>query len=50
MLFRSLIQMFCAAVVAGSNQVEAAKRLIAFLSSEPTTAAIRRNGMEPARK
>ena len=45
-----LIQMFCAAVVNGSNQVEASKRLIAFLSSERATAAIRKNGMEPARK
>ena len=45
-----LIQMFCAAVVNGSNQVEASQRLIAFLSSERATAAIRKNGMEPARK
>ena len=45
-----LIQMFCAAVVNGSNQVEASKRLIEFLSSERATAAIRKNGMEPARK
>jgi molybdate transport system substrate-binding protein len=45
-----LIQMFCAAVVDGSNQVEASKRLIAFLASERATAAIRQNGMEPARK
>jgi molybdate transport system substrate-binding protein len=45
-----LIQMFSAAVVDGSNEVEAAKQLIAFLSSERATAAIRKNGMEPARK
>ena len=45
-----LIQMFCAAVVKGSNEVEASKQLIAFLSSERATAAIRKNGMEPARK
>ena len=45
-----LIQMFCAAVVKGSNEVGASKQLIAFLSSERATAAIRKNGMEPARK
>lgn len=45
-----LIQMFSAAVVKGSNEVEASKQLIAFLSSERATAAIRKNGMEPARK
>ena len=45
-----LIQMFCAAVVKESKQVEASKRLIAFLSSERATAAIRKNGMEAARK
>lgn len=44
-----LIQMFCAAVVKGSNEVEASKQLIAFLSSERATATIRTNGMEPAR-
>jgi molybdate transport system substrate-binding protein len=45
-----LIQMFCAAVVKGSNEVEASKQLIAFLSSERAAAVIRKNGMEPARK
>jgi molybdate transport system substrate-binding protein len=45
-----LIQMFCAAIVKGSNEVESSKQLIAFLSSERATAAIRKNGMEPARK
>jgi len=45
-----LIQMFSAAVVKGSNEVEASKQLIAFFSSERATAAIRKHGMEPARK
>jgi molybdate transport system substrate-binding protein len=44
-----LIQMFSAAIVAGSKEVPAAKRLIAFLASQGAAAAIRRNGMEPAR-
>jgi molybdate transport system substrate-binding protein len=42
-----LIQMFSAAIVAGSSEVEAAKRLIVYLSSESAAAAIRRNGMVP---
>ena len=41
------IAVFSAAVVTGSTEVEAAKRLIAFLSSEHATAAMRKNGMEP---
>lgn len=43
-----LIQMFGAAVVAGSKQADAGKKLIAFLASARTAAAIRQNGMEPA--
>jgi molybdate transport system substrate-binding protein len=43
-----LIQMFSAAIVAGSKEVESGKRLIAFLASARTAAAIRQNGMEPA--
>jgi len=43
-----LIQMFAAAVVAGSKEAEAGKRLIAFLTSRRATAAIKANGMEPA--
>jgi len=43
-----LIQMFAAAVVAGSKEAEAGKRLIAFLTSRHATAAIKANGMEPA--
>jgi len=45
-----LIQMFAAAVVAGSKEAEAGRRLIAFLASGRTAAAIRKNGMEPAGK
>jgi molybdate transport system substrate-binding protein len=40
---------FTAAIVAGSKQTEAAKRLIAFLASEDARATIRKSGMEPAR-
>ena len=42
-----LNQVFSAAVVAGSKEIEAAKRLIAFLSSESASAAIKSGGMEP---
>lgn len=42
-----LNQVFAAAVVAGSKEVEAAKRLIAFLASERASGAIRSSGMEP---
>jgi molybdate transport system substrate-binding protein len=41
------VQMFSAAVVAGSKAIEASKRLIAFLSSAPAAGAIRDSGMEP---
>ena len=40
---------FTAAVVTGSKELEAAKRLIAFLASERSTAAIRESGMEPSK-
>jgi molybdate transport system substrate-binding protein len=43
-----LIQMFCAAIVKGSAEPEAAKRLIQFLASDAAATAIRKNGMEPA--
>jgi molybdate transport system substrate-binding protein len=43
-----LVQMFGAAVVAGSKEIEAGKRLIAFLTSARAATAIRANGMEPA--
>jgi molybdate transport system substrate-binding protein len=42
-----LNQIFAAAVVAASKQTEAAKRLIAFLTSESAAQTIRRGGMEP---
>jgi molybdate transport system substrate-binding protein len=42
-----LNQVFVAAVVAGAKEVDAAKRLIVFLSSEGAFAAIRSGGMEP---
>lgn len=42
-----LHQIFSAAVVAGSKQIEAAKQLIAFLTSAPAAQTIRRGGMEP---
>jgi molybdate transport system substrate-binding protein len=44
-----LIQTFCAAIVAGSKEIEAARQLIEFLVSERTATAIRENGMEPVR-
>jgi molybdate transport system substrate-binding protein len=40
---------YAAAVVKGSSQIEAAKRLIAFLSSADAMAAIKKSGMEPSR-
>ena len=40
------ISVFSAAVVAGSKQIEASKRLIVFLASDRTTPAIRNSGME----
>lgn len=43
------VQMFSAAIVAGSNAIESSKRLIAFLSSAHAAEAIRHSGMEPAR-
>jgi molybdate transport system substrate-binding protein len=45
-----LHQVFAAAVVAGSKEVDAAKRLIAFLASERAAATIRSGGMEPLGK
>jgi molybdate transport system substrate-binding protein len=42
-----LNQIFAAAIVATSKQTEAAKRLIAFLTSESAAQTIRRGGMEP---
>ena len=45
-----LHQIFAGAVVAGSKEVEAGKRLLAFLSSERASAAIKSGGMEPLGK
>ena len=45
-----LNQVFAAAVVAGSKEVESATRLIAFLASERASAAIKGGGMEPLGK
>ena len=42
-----LHQTFAAAAVAGSKEIEAAQRLIAFLTSEPAAQTIRRGGMDP---
>ncbi len=44
------IQTFAAAIVAGSKEVEASKRLVAFLASNRAAAAIKDNGMEPIKK
>jgi len=41
---------YAAAVVSNSNQIDAAKRLIAFLSSEHAISPIRKSGMEPLAK
>ena len=45
-----LHQVFAAAVVAGSKEVDGARRLIAFLASEAAAATIRSSGMEPLGK
>ena len=45
-----LNQIFAAAVVAGSKEADAAKRLIAFLASERAAATIKSSGMEPLGK
>ena len=44
------VTIYSAAVVKGSAQIEASRRLIAFLSSERAMAAIKKSGMEPSRK
>jgi molybdate transport system substrate-binding protein len=45
-----LIQMFSAAIVKGSKEADAAKRLIQFLASERAAPAIAKNGMEAIRR
>ena len=44
------VQVFSAAVVAGSGEIEAAKRLIEFLASGRASKAIKNSGMEPLGK
>lgn len=41
------VQVFSAAVVAGSGNIEASRRLIEFLASARASEAIRKSGMEP---
>ena len=41
------VQVFSAAMVAGSKEMEASKRLIEFLASPSSAEAIRKSGMEP---
>jgi len=41
------ISVFTAAIVSGSKELEASRRLIAFLASEDALVAIRSSGMEP---
>jgi molybdate transport system substrate-binding protein len=43
------VSVFTAGIVAGAKEPEASKRLIAFLTSENATAAIRKSGMEPSK-
>jgi molybdate transport system substrate-binding protein len=45
-----LNQIFAAAAVKGSKELDAARRLIAFLASEQAASAIRAGGMEPLGK
>jgi len=42
-----LVQVFSAAIVAGSKETDASKRLIEFLASPRTSEVIRSSGMEP---
>jgi molybdate transport system substrate-binding protein len=44
------VSVYAAAIVAGSKELEASRRLIAFLSSDDATAAIRKSGMEPSKR
>jgi molybdate transport system substrate-binding protein len=41
------VQTFAAAVVVGSGDIEASRRLIQFLASAHASEAIRKSGMEP---
>jgi molybdate transport system substrate-binding protein len=42
-----LNQVFAAAIVVGSKEIDAANRLISFLASERASHAIQNGGMEP---
>ena len=44
------VSVFSAAIVVGATEVPASKKLMAFLTSEKATAAIRKAGMEPSRR
>ena len=44
------INVYAAAVVNGSKETDASRRLIAFLAADTAAAAIRKHGMEPARQ
>jgi len=44
------VSVFAAAVVKGSSQPDAGRRLIAFLASDAAVAAIKKSGMEPVRR
>jgi molybdate transport system substrate-binding protein len=43
------VNVYASAIVTGSKEAEASKRLIAFLSSAGATTAIKKSGMEPAK-
>jgi molybdate transport system substrate-binding protein len=43
------VNVYAAAVVAGSKETDASKKLIAFLASDAATAAMKKSGMEPSR-
>jgi molybdate transport system substrate-binding protein len=45
-----LVTTYAAAVVEGSKEIEKAKKLIAFLTSDAAAPAIQKSGMEPARR
>jgi molybdate transport system substrate-binding protein len=44
------VNVYAGAVVTGSKEIDASKRLIAFLASDSATAAIKKSGMEPSRR
>ena len=45
-----LVTTYSAAIVEGSKEIEKAKKLIAFLTSDAAAPAIKKSGMEPARR